>query len=132
MAQGQALTLFNDFMATTPGVFEGGRDRFINEAGKHSYLLRRFLRGRPTYETFSTGSKIKVSLMFDENSTAEFYKPGEPTAWSNPQVLDTAEINHRLCRFVHVSSCLSPCLCRVPVFRCTSWHTLQGFSLCHR
>lgn len=92
---GTALSLFNDLNAAAPAAFLSSRQAVLNEAQKSTYLLSRILRGRDVREAFSAGPKIKIAMMFDEKSTAQFYQPNQPMDWLNPQVIDTAEINHR-------------------------------------
>jgi hypothetical protein len=41
------------------------------------------------------GSVIRDSILFDEDSTFQFYQPNETFTWSNPQVIEQWEINWR-------------------------------------
>ena len=89
---GKNLQLFNDFANSTPDLILGGKRAIINEAQKHSWILNRTLQGRSTKEIFSQGNEAKVELMFDENSTAEWYKPNSTFTWTNPQVLSEVKV----------------------------------------
>ena len=86
------LQLYTDFANTTPSLFVDGKTGIINEAGKHSWIIKRALLNRSDDEVFATGNKAKVDLMFDENSTFRFYNPNSTFTPTNPQVLDTVEL----------------------------------------
>lgn len=92
---GSALSTFNDFMKATGPSFLTSAADVVNEAQKHNYLLRRFLKGADGERIIQGGSTIKDTLMFDEDSTFQFYLPNETFTWVNPQVLEEWEINWR-------------------------------------
>jgi len=92
---GSALSTFNDFMKVTGPSFLTSAQDVVNEAQKHNYLLRRFLKGADGSRVVQGGSTIKDTIMFDEDSTFQFYLPNETFTWLNPQVLEEWEINWR-------------------------------------
>jgi len=94
---GSALSTFNDFMTATDSAILTNADSIVNEASKQNYLLRRFLKGRGPQEILQGGKTIKDQIMFDEDSTFEYYQPNATFTWENPQVLSEWEINWRFC-----------------------------------
>jgi hypothetical protein len=92
---GTALEVFNDFMESTGPSYLRGPQDLINEAVKRSYLLGRFLKGRPYTDVLQGGSRIRDVIMFDEESTRQFYQPNDTFTWQNPQVLNRWETNWR-------------------------------------
>ena len=94
---GSALSTFNDFMTATDSAILTSADSIVNEAVKQNYLLRRFLKGRGQQEILQGGKTIKDQIMFDEDSTFEYYQPNATFTWENPQVLSEWEINWRFC-----------------------------------
>ncbi len=95
MAGGSALSTFNDFVDVTGPSFVTSARGIVNEAVKQTYLLGRFLKGRPDAQILSGGRVIRDTLLFDEDSTAQNYLPNETFTWRNPQVLENWEINWR-------------------------------------
>lgn len=90
-----ALSTFTDFTNVTgPSVltFDGA---VVNEAQKNNYILRRFLRGKAQEDILQGGKKIQDSVMFDEDSTFQYYQPNQTFTWENPQVIDNWEIDWR-------------------------------------
>jgi hypothetical protein len=92
-----ALSTFTDFIDTTGPSFLTSAEDVVNEACKNNYLLRRFLRGKGPSETVQGGSSIKDTIMFDEESTFQYYEPNQTFNWQNPQVVENWEINWRFC-----------------------------------
>jgi hypothetical protein len=92
---GSALSTFNDFVNSTGPSFLTSAEDVVNEAVKKNYLLRRFLKGQDTARIIQGGSTIKDEILFDEQSTFQFYQPNETFTWQNPQVLTEWEINWR-------------------------------------
>jgi hypothetical protein len=92
-----ALTTFTDFIDTTGPSFLTSAEDVVNEACKNNYLLRRFLRGKGPSETVQGGSSIKDTILFDEESTFQYYEPNQTFTWENPQVVENWEINWRFC-----------------------------------
>ena len=92
-----ALSTFTDFIDTTGPSFLTSAEEVVNEACKNNYLLRRFLRGQGPSETVQGGSSIKDTIMFDEESTFQYYEPNQTFTWENPQVLENWEIHWRFC-----------------------------------
>lgn len=92
-----ALSTFTDFVDTTGPSFLTSAEDVVNEACKNNYLLRRFLRGKGPSETVQGGSSIKDTIMFDEESTFQYYEPNQTFTWENPQVIENWEINWRFC-----------------------------------
>lgn len=94
---GSALSTFNDFMTATDSTILTSADSIVNEAVKQNYLLKRFLKGRGPQEILQGGKTIKDQILFDEESTFEYYQPNATFTWENPQVLSEWEINWRFC-----------------------------------
>lgn len=94
---GSALQVFNDFMTTTDSAILTDSSSIVNEAVKHNYLLRRFMRGKGPQEILQGGKSIKDTILFDEESTFQYYQPNETFTWQNPQVLTEWEIAWRFC-----------------------------------
>ena len=92
-----ALSTFTDFIDTTGPSFLTSAEEVVNEACKNNYLLRRFLRGQGPSETVQGGSSIKDTIMFDEESTFQYYEPNQTFTWENPQVVENWEIQWRFC-----------------------------------
>lgn len=92
---GSALPTFHDFQLSTGPSIMTGPDKLVNEAQKHSYLLRKALKGKDMDVVVQGGSSIKDQLMFDESNTFKFVHPMETNAWSMPQVLTEWEIPWR-------------------------------------
>ena len=92
-----ALSTFTDFIDTTGPSFLTSAEDVVNEACKNNYLLRRFLRGQGPSETIQGGSSIKDTIMFDEESTFQYYEPNQTFTWENPQVVENWEIQWRFC-----------------------------------
>ena len=92
---GSALSVFNDFMTTTDSAVLTDASSIVNEATKHNYLLRRFMKGKSNSQILQGGKTIKDQIFFDEESTFEYYQPNATFAWQNPQVLTEWEINWR-------------------------------------
>ncbi len=90
-----ALSTFNDFVSVTGPAYLTSAEDVINEAVKNNYLLRRFLKGADMTKVIQGGSVIRDSILFDEDSTFQFYQPNETFTWANPQVIDEWEINWR-------------------------------------
>ena len=95
MAAGSALSTFNDFVDVTGPSFITSARGIVNEAVKNTYLLGRFLKGRPDAQILSGGRVIRDTILFDEDSTAENYLPNQTFTWRNPQVLENWEIYWR-------------------------------------
>ena len=94
---GSALSVFNDFMTATDSAVLTSPDSIVNEAVKNNYLLRRFMKGRGPEEVLQGGKTIKDQILFDEDSTFEYYQPNATFTWQNPQVLEEWEIQWRFC-----------------------------------
>lgn len=94
---GSALSVFNDFISTTESAILTDSSSIVNEAVKNNYLLRRFLKGKGPESVLQGGKTIKDSILFDEESTFQYYQPNETFTWQNPQVLENWEINWRFC-----------------------------------
>ena len=94
---GSALSVFNDFMTATDSAILTSPDSIVNEAVKNNYLLRRFMKGRGPEEVLQGGKTIKDQILFDEDSTFEYYQPNATFTWQNPQVLEEWEIQWRFC-----------------------------------
>ena len=92
-----ALSTFTDFIDTTGPSFLTSAEDVVNEACKNNYLLRRFMRGKGPSETVQGGSSIKDTILFDEESTFQYYEPNQTFTWENPQVVENWEINWRFC-----------------------------------
>lgn len=92
---GSALSVFNDFMTATDSAILTSADSIVNEAVKNNYLLRRFLRGKSDSQILQGGKSIKDQILFDEESTFQYYQPNETFTWENPQVLEQWEIQWR-------------------------------------
>ena len=92
---GSALSVFNDFMTTTDSAVLTDASSIVNEATKHNYLLRRFMKGKSNSQILQGGKTIKDQIFFDEESTFEYYQPNATFSWQNPQVLTEWEINWR-------------------------------------
>jgi hypothetical protein len=90
-----ALSTFTDFIDTTGPSFLTSAEDVVNEACKNNYLLRRFLRGKGPSETIQGGSSIKDTILFDEESTFQYYEPNQTFTWENPQVVENWEIQWR-------------------------------------
>ena len=72
---GSALSVFNDFMTTTDSAVLTDASSIVNEATKHNYLLRRFMKGKSNSQILQGGKTIKDQIFFDEESTFEYYQP---------------------------------------------------------
>ena len=92
---GTALANFNDFMKVTGPRYLTSAEDVINEAVKNTYILGRFLKGKGTDVSVQGGKTINDSILFDEASTYDHYKPNATFSWSNPQVITDLEINWR-------------------------------------
>jgi hypothetical protein len=90
-----ALSTFNDFVNVTGPAYLTSAEAVVNEAQKQNYILRRFVRGKDPSEIIQGGSTIKDTILFDEDSTFQYYEPNETFTWENPQVLTNWEINWR-------------------------------------
>lgn len=90
-----ALSTFTDFVNLTGPAYLTSAEAVVNEAQKQNYILRRFIRGKDPSEIIQGGSTIKDTILFDEDSTFQFYEPNETFTWENPQVLTNWEINWR-------------------------------------
>ena len=92
-----ALSTFTDFIDTTGPSFLTSAEDVVNEACKNNYLLRRFLRGKGPSDTVQGGASIKDTIMFDEESTFQYYEPNQTFNWQNPQVVENWDIKWRFC-----------------------------------
>ena len=92
---GAALSTFNDFMTATGPAIYTGPEQVVNEAVRQNYLLRRFLRGKEGTSVCQGGTKIKDSIILDEDSTFQYYQPNETFTWRNPDILSEWEIDWR-------------------------------------
>ena len=92
---GTALANFNDFMKVTGPRYLSSAEEVINEAVKNTYILGRFLKGKGMDVSIQGGKTINDSVMFDEASTYDHYKPNATFSWSNPQTITDLEINWR-------------------------------------
>ena len=92
---GSALSVFNDFATATGPAYITGPEQIVNEATKQNYLLRRYLRGKGPEEILQGGKTIKDTILFDEDSTFQYYQPNATFTWKNPQVLTEWAINRR-------------------------------------
>ena len=99
---GSALSVFNDFMTTTDSAVLTDASSIVNEATKHNYLLRRFMKGKSNSQILQGGKTIKDQIFFDEESTFEYYQPHATFAWQNPPVRTEWAINWR-CAVAHMS-----------------------------
>ncbi len=95
MADGLAITQFNDFVKSTGPVYLTSPDQILNEVQRNGYLLKKMLKGRTPAEVLQSGSEIRDTLYLVEQSTYARYKPGADFQWSNPQVLDEFKANWR-------------------------------------
>jgi hypothetical protein len=82
-----SMSTFSSFMNATGPSFLTGPEDVVNEAVKQTYILGRFLRGADMAATLQGGSDIRDSLMFDEQTTAQWYSPNATFTPTNPQVL---------------------------------------------
>lgn len=92
---GTALANFGDFMKVTGPRYLTSAESLINDAAKNTYVLSRFLRGADMARSVQSGKTINDTIMFDESSTYDHYKPNATFQWENPQVLTDLEINWR-------------------------------------
>jgi hypothetical protein len=95
MPGGTSLVNFPDFMKATGPAYLSSAEAVINEAAKRTYVLGLLLRGRGLDEILQGGSKIKDTLMFDDASTYQHFRPNATFSWQMPQVLTEWEINWR-------------------------------------
>lgn len=82
-----SMSTFSAFMNATGPSFLTGPEDVVNEAVKQTYILGRFLRGADMAATLQGGSDIRDSIMFDEQSTSQWYSPNATFTPTNPQVL---------------------------------------------
>lgn len=93
------LINFNDFMAATGSLHIRGPKSFINAASKHTYFMSRLIAGRfANKKLLRGGANIKFSIFFDGNGTGEWYLPGQPQNYPNPQRLIQATDHFRFNR----------------------------------
>lgn len=95
---GVAMANFGDFVLSTDSSYIAGPRSLMVEATKRTFLLRRFLKNAPMSVVLQGGKSIKGNIVFDEQSTAEDYLPGQPAQWLNPQILENYEIQWRFTR----------------------------------
>jgi len=94
-----ALATFTDFVATTGPAYITGPEQVINEAVKKTYLLSRFLKGKPTAESLQGGQTINDVVMFDDNGSYQSYGPNDTFTPTNKQVTSTISENWRFSKF---------------------------------
>lgn len=86
MAGGSSLVTFTDFMKNTGPAAFGKPDKLVNDAVNQTWTFGLFMKGRGAADTMQGGSRIKDSVMFDEQSTFQHYKPNATFTPTNPQV----------------------------------------------
>lgn len=103
MAAGVSIKEFNDFVEATGPTYVTGPKRLINAASEHTYFFARLLDGRfANKRMIQGGTDIRESIFFRGNGTGEWYQPGSPGNWVNPQRLEKVRAYWRFCR-VHMS-----------------------------
>jgi len=95
---GTALPSYADWDLGTGPVYITGEEGILNESTARSYLLRRFTKDANLSKSLQGGNDIKGTVMFDEESTAEFYLPGAKASPRNPQVITDNAIPWRFLR----------------------------------
>ena len=100
---GVALNAFNSFVSASPSVHIRGETTVANMASQNTYWLGRLLQGKAANKkVLRGGSTIKQKTVWKANGTGEFYLPGAPHSWQNPQRLDETETFWRF-GMVHMS-----------------------------
>lgn len=94
-----ALATFTDFVATTGPAYITGPEQVVNEAVKKTYLLNRFLKGKPTSESLQGGQTINDTIMFEDNGSYASYSPNDTFTPTNKQVTSTISENWRFSKF---------------------------------
>jgi hypothetical protein len=90
-----AISAFNDFMNITGPAFLTGPDAVLNETGKQSYLVGKFLRNKDKDMMLQGGSKIKDTIQLVDTNTFEFVNPNAPFSLPNPQATQNIEVDWR-------------------------------------
>jgi hypothetical protein len=85
---GNHLGLFLDFVEATGSTYLGGESDFINEAGKRTYFMAKAIQGQ---EILKGGRSVRENIVFQDNGTFGFHKPGAKQDWVNPQRLHKVE-----------------------------------------
>lgn len=92
---GSGIDVLTDLIKVTGPTIFTGPEMIVNDATRHRYLLRRFLKGYDMSELIQGSPTIRDQIMFDEQMTRRHYSPNETISWQQPQVLDEWEIRWR-------------------------------------
>lgn len=91
-----ALDPFSMFMLTTGPAFLKDDESIVNAVVKNSYLLPRFMEGKPMEVLLQGGTKIQDIIYLEEDSDAEWYKASaQDFDYRNQQVGTAWEGNWR-------------------------------------
>ena len=82
---GIPIAQFLDWAANTGPQFLSGDDNIVNAVSRRSYLLGKFLRGKPASRILQGSDTIQETIYLDAQRTFQEFARGDDIQWTNPQ-----------------------------------------------
>lgn len=82
---GLPLSAYLDTLTNTGPVFLSGTKNIVNNVSTRSFILGKFLRGKPGTQILQGGDKIQETLFLTANRTGQFFNRNSDISWQNPQ-----------------------------------------------
>lgn len=85
MAGGLSMREFLDWALNTGPIFLSGTDNIVNNVSRRSFVLGKFLRGKPGSQVLQGGNKIQETLYLAPKRNFQTFKRNQDLTWQNPQ-----------------------------------------------
>lgn len=82
---GLSYEAFLDWFKGTGPIFLSDDRRIINDVSRRSYMLGKFLKGKPANHVLQGGSEIRETIYLDPKRTFRMFNRGDDITWQNPQ-----------------------------------------------
>jgi len=79
------ISSYLDWQVNTGPQFLSGPENIINDVSRRSFILGKFLRGKPASEIMQGSDKIMETLYLNAKRTFQEFERGEDVTWQNPQ-----------------------------------------------
>lgn len=85
MAGGIPIAQYLDWVSNTGPQFLSGPEHIVNNVSRRSFMLGKFLRGKPASEILKGSNKIQETLYLEAKRSFEMIERGQDITWQNPQ-----------------------------------------------
>lgn len=82
---GIPISNYLDWVVNTGPQFLSGDNYIVNSVSRRSFILGKFLRGKPASEILQGSNKIQETLYLSAIRTYQTFQRGDDITWSNPQ-----------------------------------------------